>query len=383
MDLDALDLATLRRRTSVKWRQFPPDVLPTFVAEMDYPLAEPIRRALHAVVDADDLGYPSVDGAYPRLPAAFARWAADTLDWPVEVADVLVLPDVMVGVELALRVGTAPGDGVVVNTPIYPPFLSAVADAGRTLVESPLHLVDGRWEADLDDLAARFAAGARAYLLCNPHNPTGRVSSAAELSRVLALAAEYDVLVVADEIHAPLTLPGARHTVAATRPEAAGVRLLTVTSASKAWNIPGLKCALAVPAHPGLRADLAALPFRARIGASLPGIEAAAVAFEEGGPWLAAVLGHLDRNRRLLVDLLADRLPAVGYLPPEATYLGWLDCRALGLADPAATFFSAGRVAVGDGAIFGPPGAGFVRVSFATSAAVLTEIVDRMAAAVR
>jgi cystathionine beta-lyase len=362
---------------------FAPEVLPTFVAEMDYPVAAPVRRALHAMVAAGDLGYPALEVTYRRLPEAFAGWAAANLGWWPDPADVLVLADVMVGVELALRVGTAPGDGVVVNTPVYPPFLAAVADSGRTLVENPLVRTGRRYEFDLDGLAARFAAGARAYLLCNPHNPTGRVASPAELARVLALAADHDVLVVADEIHAPLVLPGARHTVAATLPEAAGVRLLTVTSASKAWNIPGLKCALAVPAEPSLGRALRGLPLRDRLGASILGVEASAVAFEQGAGWLAAVRAHLDRNRWLLADLLAARLPEVGYLVPEATYLAWLDCRPLGLADPAATFQTAGRVAVGDGAAFGSPGAGFVRVSFATSAAILTEIVHRMATAVR
>jgi cystathionine beta-lyase len=378
--LDAIDLAELHRRHSAKWRNFPADVLPTFVAEMDYPLAPPIRRALHAAVEAGDLGY-TADRSDRRLPGAFARWA-EASGWAVPAEDVLVLPDVMRGIELALRVGTEPGDGVVVNTPIYPPFLSAVRESGRDLVDSRLvRTATGRYELDLDDLTARFAAGARAYLLCNPHNPSGRVLAADELRAVLRLAAEHDVLVVADEIHSPLVLPGARHTVAATLPEAAGVRLLTVTSASKAWNVPGLRCALAVPNGPGLRDALRALPWRATSGASILGVAANVAAYTEGQPWLAAVLAHLDRNRRLLADLLRERLPEVGYAVPEATYLGWLDCRPLGLADPAATFLAGGRVAVGDGTAFGPPGTGFVRVSFATSAAILTEIVDRMAAA--
>jgi cystathionine beta-lyase len=382
-DLDELDLAALHRRTSAKWRLYPPDVLPTFVAEMDYPLAAPIRHALHAMVDAGDLGYPTVVGDYRRLPESFVAWAAGSLGWRLDPADVLMLPDVMAGVQLALRMGTATGDGVVVNTPIYPPFLDTVADTGRTLVDSPLARAGIGYVLDLDDLGRRFAAGARAYLLCNPHNPTGLVATPAELARVLELAAEHDVLVVADEIHAPLTLPGARHTVAATLPEAAGARLLTLTSASKAWNLPGLKCAVAVPADPALRATLDTLPMHDRLGVSILGIEASAVAFDQGGHWLAAVLAHLDRNRQLLADLLAARLPEIGYLPPQATYLGWLDCRPLGLADPAERFLAAGRVAVGDGATFGPAGVGFVRVSFATSAAILTEIVDRMATAVR
>jgi cysteine-S-conjugate beta-lyase len=382
LDLDAPDLSALRRRTSVKWRMYPPDVLPTFVAEMDYPVAAPIRQVLHRMVEAGDLGYASVDCGYQRLPEAFAGWAATALGWQPDPAQVLVLPDVMVGVELALQVSTAPGDGVVVNTPVYPPFLSAVAESGRTLVEHRLTLDGKDWVFDLDELGRLFAAGARAYLLCNPHNPTGRVATPQELARVLALAAEHDVLVVADEVHAPLVLPGARHTVAATLPEADGVRLLTVTSASKAWNIAGLRCAVAVPSAGVLGDALHGLPARARMGASVLGIEASAVAFERGEPWLAAVRAHLDRNRWLLADLVAARLPGVGYLPPQATYLAWLDCRQLGLADPAQTFLDAGRVAVGDGTAFGPPGAGFARVGFATSAAILTETVDRMAAAV-
>lgn len=381
LDLDAIDLAELHRRHSAKWQNFPADVLPAFVAEMDYPLAAPIRRALHAAIEAGDLGYPA-ELADRRLPEAFARWTEQTYGWAVPAEDVLVLPDVMRAIELALAVGTKPGDGVVVNTPIYPPFLAVVHQSGRELVDSRLVPTSaGRYELDLDDLAARFAAGARAYLLCNPHNPSGRVLAADQLSHILALAAEYDVLVVADEIHSPLVLPGAQHTVAAMRPEAARVRLLTATSAGKAWNIPGLRCALAVPAEPGLRDALRALPWQATRGASILGLVAGVAAYAEGQPWLAAVRTQLDRNRWLLADLLRERLPAVGYAVPEATYLGWLDCRPLGLADPAATFLAGGRVAVSDGATFGPAGAGFVRVNFATSAAILTEIVDRMAAA--
>lgn len=378
-DLDDLDLAALHRRHSAKWQRFPPDVLPTWVAEMDYPLAPPVLAAVRAALDRNDLGY-TWDKNRP-LHEAFAAWADAEYGWTVDPDEVFTLPDVMRGVEVALATFTDPGDQVVVNTPIYPPFLNAVVNAGRGLVENPLVFTDGRYELDLAGLAERFANGARAYLLCNPHNPTGRVLGRDELSQILDLAARHDVLVVSDEIHSPLTHPGAHHVPAATLAEPGGVRLLTVTSPSKAWNVPGLKCAVATASHPKVRDVLHGLPERVLMGAGILGVEAAVAAYTEGGQWLARVRAHLDRNRRLLAELVSERLPGVGYVPPEATYLGWLDCRALGFDDPAAVFAERGRVAVGDGRTFGPPGTGFVRVSFATSRAILTEIVNRMARA--
>jgi cystathionine beta-lyase len=377
---DAVPLDLLRRRTSAKWTRYPPDVLPAWVAELDVPLSGPIRRALHEAVDLGDTGYTEPDG----LPAALAEFAGPRLGWTVDPDQVYVVPDVMVGVAEILRVATPAGAGVVINPPVYQPFFDTVEEVGRVVVEVPLaRSAGGGWELDLDGLEAAFRAGARAYLLCSPHNPTGRVWPAADLHRVTELAARYDVLVLADEVHAPLTLAGARHTPFLALGGAAPEYGIVLTSASKAWNLPGLKCAVAVTAAPRTRALLDQLPAESRHRAGILGVRAGAAAFGDDGPWLDALQVHLDRNRRLLADLLAERLPEIRYLPPEASYLAWLDCTGLGLGDdPAAVFLDRGRVALERGLNFGRPGAGFARLNIGTSRDLLIEVVDRMAAAV-
>jgi len=375
---DDLDLDELRQRHSVKWREHPPDVLPAWVAEMDYPLARPVVDAIQAALRrGGDVGYPP-DGVVPQLAEAYAGFSRRRFGWAPDPARVFVLPDVMRGVELWIELCTGPGDAVVVNTPVYPPFLHAVRDSGRRLVEAPL-----RRGLDLTALAEAFRAGARLWLLCNPHNPTGHVVPEDDLRAAAALCERYGVRVVADEVHGLLTYAGARHVPFASLGADAAARTLTVTSATKAWNFPGLKCAVAVPGSAQDAALLAGLPLRARMGAGLLGIDAVTAAYSAGEPWLEDTLGYLDGNRRLLRELLSERLPAVRYDLPEATYLGWLDCRALQLRpDPYTVFLERGRVALYDGAQFGAPGRDFVRLNFATSRAILTEVVDRMASAV-
>jgi cysteine-S-conjugate beta-lyase len=383
-DFDAIPLAELRRRRSTKWRWYPPDVLPAFVAELDVPLAAPIRAALHDAVELGDAGYVE-PGA---LPEAFAGFAADRLGWQVDPGQVLLMPDIMLGATEILRVATRPGDGVVVNPPVYPPFFATLNEIGRQTIEVPLRHSPGPdtaagYDLDLGGLRAAFAAGARAYLLCSPHNPVGRVWSAQALRQVAELAADYDVLVISDEVHAPLVLPGATHTpfLALGRPATdCGVVL---SSASKAWNVAGLKCAVAVTAGGRPRALLRQIPQEFQYGASILGVVAAEAAFTDGRPWLDALVVHLDRNRTLAAELLAEGLPGVRYQPPEASYLGWLDCTALGLGnDPAAAFLERGRVALSPGPGFGRQGAGFARLNLGTSRDLLTEAVRRMRAAV-
>ena len=340
---EGLDLDVLATRRSHKWRRYPPDVLPAFVAEMDYDLAGPVAAALRAAVDRQDCGYANESG----LGEVFAGFAAVRHDWTVDPGRVYLLPDVMAGVDTMLRLATGPGDGGVINPPVYPPFYEHIAARGRTVVEVPLI----RGQLDFAGLEAAFAAGARAYLLCNPHNPTGRVFSADDLRLIAELAGRYRVTVIADEIHAPLALAGARHTPFVSFAEGAAVGV-TLASASKAFNIAGLKCAVAVAGSASMDRVLAAAP------------------------------ESLDRMRTLFGTLLAERLPGAGYVPPEAGYLAWVDCSALGLgAEPAAAFLNKGRVAVGRGLDFGAVGDGFVRVTIGTSSAILTEIVDRMAMA--
>ena len=374
---DSVDLEVLRTRRSYKWRAYPADVLPAFVAEMDFPLAPCITDALHAAVDRGDCGY-----AWPyEMADAFAGFARRRHDWAVDPARVFLVADVMAGVDELLALETRPADRVVINTPVYAPFFHHIAALGRQVVEVPLAGGPGGWDVDLAGLEAAFAAGAAAYLLCNPHNPTGRVLTERELQQIAALAGRFGVLVIADEIHAPLTLPGAVHTPYVTLGDDAAGHAVTLASASKAFNFPGLKAAVIVAGSEAMRRRLERLPEAATFRAGLLGVVASIAARRHGDDWLDALLDYLDANRSRLSDLLARHLPGVGYVPPEAGYLAWLDCRALGLGDdPRAAFLERGRVALARGLDFGDAGRGFCRLTMGTSAALLEQIVSRMAA---
>jgi cysteine-S-conjugate beta-lyase len=375
-ELDAVDLPALRRRRSAKWTAYPDDVIPAWVAEMDFPLAAPIRERLHEVIDLGDLGYPSPDRCGVR--EAFTAWLARAQGWTVAPEAVLVLPDVMRGVEYTVLAHTAPGDAIAVPTPVYPPFLAAVRGHDRRLVEVPLRRDETSFHQDLDGIEAAFAAGARMLLLCHPHNPTGHLHDRAELAAIAALAERHGAVVLSDEIHAPLTLDGRPHTPFATASEDAAACAITVTSASKAWNIPGLRTAFLVCERESLLAPILAAAPR-HIGCSIVGLEATIAAFSQGEEWLSAVLRLLERNRAVLLDA---GLPGIEIGEPRATYLAWLDCRALELADgPFAFFLEHARVALSDGAAFGLGGEGCVRLNFATSLGVLEQILDRMARA--
>ncbi|WP_406164311.1 MULTISPECIES: MalY/PatB family protein [Streptomyces] len=376
--LRRLTLEQLRRRTSMKWRTYPQDVLPLWVAEMDVPLAEPVARAVRDAVALGDTGYPA-GTAYAEALADFAhtRWSWDGL----AVERTAIVPDVMLGIVEMLKLVSGPGDPVVVNSPVYPPFYQFVGNMGRQVVEAELG-ADGRIDFEvLEGAFARVRKGAArpAYLLCSPHNPTGAVHSAEELADVAALARTYGVRVVADEIHAPLMAAGAAFVPYLSVPGAGSG--LSLMSASKAWNLAGLKAAVAV-AGPDAADDLAGLPEEVGHGPSHVGVIAHTAALRDGGAWLDALLTGLDDNRRLLAGLLAEALPAIRYEPARATYLAWLDCRALDLrGDPADVFLERGRVALNSGVPFGTGGAGFVRLNLATSPELITEAVRRMAAA--
>ena len=376
---DQLSLTELRRRRSYKWLAFPADVLPAFVAEMDFMLAPPVEAAVAEAIAIGDTGYACENSDLGQALSTFVR---DRFTWDVDPSDVILIPDVMSGVTEALRVALKPGDGVVINTPVYPPFFRHITEAGGKVVEAPLAEGVGGYELDLDVVEQAFKSGARGYLLCNPHNPTGRVFSRAELEQVVALAARYGVLVFADEIHAPLVLPGARHTSFLSLGEPAAQLGAVFISASKAWNIPGLKCAQLVVAGEAMRSMAQSLPEGMASRAGNLGVIASIAAYRDGGPWLDELIGVIDRNRRLLSDLLTELLPEVSYVPPQGGYLAWLDCRGLGLGDDPVDFFlERGRVALGPGRKFGAPGAGHVRITMATTDEILRSIVDRMRAA--
>lgn len=370
----------LRRRTSMKWRTHPADVLPLWVAEMDVPQPEAVVRAVTDALALGDTGYPA-GTAYAEALAAFAakRWGWDTL----AVERTALVPDVMLGVVEMLKLVTGPGDPVIVNPPVYPPFFQFVTHMDRRVVQAPLG-PDLRLDLDaLDEAFGRAGAGGgrAAYLLCNPQNPTGTVHTAAELTAVAELADRHGVRVVADEIHAPLTAAGVAFVPYLSVP--GGERGLSLMSASKGWNLAGLKAALAV-AGPEAAADLARLPEEVGHGASHLGVIAHTAALRDGIGWLDALLAGLDENRRLLAALLAEHLPEVRHRPGRATFLAWLDCRGLGLGDdPAQAFLDRGRVALNSGLPFGEGGAGHVRLNIGTSPDLITEAVRRMTEAVR
>ncbi|MEO3762939.1 aminotransferase class I/II-fold pyridoxal phosphate-dependent enzyme [Streptomyces sp. B8F3] len=361
-------------RRSLKWREYPPDVLPMWLAETDTPLAPPIRAALAAALDRGDTGY----AYHADLPGAFAEFAARRYGWRPDPARITLVSDVTQAITESIRLVTEPGDRVVLDTPAYPAFLSQLHALGRCVVENPM--VDGR--IHLTGLEGAFAAGARAYLMCNPHNPTGTVADAETLYAIAELAHRYGVRVVVDEVHGPLTYPGVVHVPFAMLDSEAADRSFVAVSASKAWNVAGLKAALLVAA-PGAAADLHRLPPELWVSAGIFGVMAGVAAFSHGEPWLDELLAGLDENRKLLADELNRELPRIGYRPPDATYLAWLDCRALGLGDdPAAAFLERGRVALSPGPLYGSAGRGFVRFNLATSADRVREAVARMARAV-
>lgn len=372
--LTEISLAQLRRRRSAKWNQYPEDVLPAWVAEMDFPLAEPVKQALREAIEADDCGY-----AQPaELGEAFAEFATRRHGWEVDPAAVSPSPDVVGGITSVLTAIAEPGDRVLLNTPVYHPFFALIEEVGCELVEAPL--VEGA--LDPEAIEREFAAGAVALVLCSPHNPTGTVPSRAQLEAIAESAARHDAWVLADEIHASLTLPGAEHVPFLTVSDAAAARGIAFWSASKAFNLAGLRCAEIVTASPSAAAVIARLPVSATHCGHLGAIGSIA-AFREGSAWLDDVLAVLDYNRRLLGELLADRLPEVGYREPEAGYLAWLDFRSLGLGpDPSQPILERGRLALSPGPQFGPQGAGFARLNIGTSPALVEAAVERIALAV-
>ena len=374
-------LDALRMRTSAKWRSYADDVLPLPVAEMDYPLAEPIAAALHAAIRRSDTGYHS--GSRP-VAEAFEGFAATRLGWQVDPARVTCTADVSMGIVEVLRRVTSPVDGVIITPPIYPPFFDLVAEASAVVVEVPMRGgIDEGWSLDLDGIDAAFAAGAKAMVLCNPHNPIGLVPDASQLASLAEIAARHGVTIVSDEVHGPLVQPGVDHTPFLMASDAAREHGVAITSASKSFNIPGLKSALIVTASERGDRVRTALPYEVEWRMGQFGAIASIAAFTRGGHWLDGVLGSLDDNRRLLADLIADELPGVRYRMPDATYLAWLDLSALGWgADPATYALEHAKVALGIGTEFGASvGRRHVRLDFACTPEVLDEAVTRLAEA--
>ena len=379
--LVGVDIDRLRSLTCAKWTWHEPDVLPAWVADMDLPPVPAAVEAVRALVDRGDFGYNM--SAECRLAEAFADWQEDSHGWRPDTERLRVFCDVMQAVEVAVWLQTQPGDGIVVFTPVYPPFLRTVSKSGRRIVECPFDPADG-WRLDPERLSAAIDARTRAILLCNPHNPTGRAFSRDELAAIAEAAERHDLLVISDEIWADLRHPGVAHTPMAQLGEEVAGRTFTINAASKSFNLAGLRCAVAHVGHPGLAAAIAGVPSHVFGAVGSPGAEATLAAWTKGAPWLAETRAHLTAQRDHLAARFAEELPAVGFTLPEATYLAWLDFREVGLGDdPAKRLLESARVALSSGLDFGPRGAGFARLNFATTREILDEILDRVFEAVR
>jgi cystathionine beta-lyase len=374
--LRSLDLEALRSKRGAKWRGLPAQYA-AWVADMDFPVAPSITDALREVIDRDEFGYPNWGGPYAKSPAAelFAPRMVERYGWEPRYERVHDMIDVIQGVRSTVHHLSQPGDGVVLHLPAYHPFLGTIDGMDRRLIA--VEQRDGTF--DYDALETELAAtGAAVWILCHPHNPLGHVFERPELERIAEIAARHALTVISDEIHADLTLPGAAHIPFESLDAEIAARTVTITSASKAFNLAGLRWAVLHAGSDAAHAALQALPGHYLGAPNLMAVTATVAAWTDGGAWLDAVVDLLDENRRALSGLLDEHLPGAVYQPPAATYLAWVDCRPLGLDDPHETFRGRG-VELSPGPQFGPQGDGHVRINFATSPTILAATVAAMA----
>ncbi len=364
----------LRRLGGLKWTYYDEDVLPAWVAEMDFGLAPAVSEALHRAVDDGITGYPYPEAEQAVAEAAVHFWA-DWFDWSVDPTWVFPAPDVIEGIRRAIVHLTRPGSPVVLHTPVYFPFFSMVEQAGREIIEAPSRVDrNGRYTLDLGAIEAGLVAGAGAVVVCNPWNPTGRMLTWEELEEVVALATSHNARVIADEIHGPITYDRSHVPVAILDP----VNTVTVTAASKAWNLPGLKCAQVVLTDEADRKIWKDYFAPHMVGVGTLGLIAAESAYSKGREWFEEVRGQLAANRDLVISLVAEHLPRARLTPPEATYLAWLDLAGYGLDDPYRFLIDNARVATSGGAHFRGGGDQHVRLNFATDPGILVEMMERI-----
>lgn len=377
--LRSLSAEALRRRGGAKWQSNPDARYAAWVADMDFPVAPAITDALRGIIDRNEFGYPNWGGPYAPSPAArlFPQRMSDRYGWEPDPERVHDLIDVLQGVRATVLHCSQPGDGVVLHLPAYFPFLATIDDMDRRLV--PV-LPDDHGAFDYDALESELErSGARIWILCHPHNPLGHVFGRPELERIAAIAERFDLVVISDEIHADLSMPGHPHVPFESLGPDVAARTVTVTSGSKAFNLAGLRWAVMHAGHTPMQSALDALPGHYLGAPNLMAVAATVAAWTEGDAWLAAVIAVLDENRHALGELLDRHLPGCRYTPPDATYLAWVDCRPLGLDDEPADVFRSRGVELSAGPQFGAPGVGHVRINLATSPTVLAETVAAMA----
>ena len=375
-------LSDLQTHRSEKWRAFPHEVLPLPVAEMDFPVAEPIREVLIEMVKASDLGYL---GAIPELGTSFAGFAKRRWNWDLNPSYVRTATDVGVAIVELLRIFTKPGDKVLFSSPIYQNFYTWMRETSVEMVDVP-YLIDEQstdgtgFTHDWSGIEAAYKNGIKVHLVCSPHNPLGKVYTREDLLRIVDLAKKHGVIVIADEIHAPLTYKEQPFIPFLSLGQSAADVGIAVSAASKGWNIAGLKCAIIITQSEKMHEKLNELAPAMHYRASLLGAFATVAAFEKGEPWLDQAIVILDENRHLVANLIASRVPSIKYAMPHCSYLAWLDLSALNLGeDPGAALIERAKVACNSGHIYGPLGKSHVRLNFATSPAIITEAIERIA----
>ena len=375
-EVQALSLEQLRKRKSVKWRQFPSDVLPLPVAEMDFPIAEPVKFALRDMIERSDTGYL---GPFPELFDAFAKFSNQRWGWQPDVKQMRIATDVGVGIVELMRVLIKPGDKVMLNSPVYENIWRWINEVDATTVDTPLIEIDLNYTLDLDAIEREYKNGVKIHILCHPHNPVGVIFDKQQLASLAELAKRYQVVVLSDEIHAPLSYDAKSFTPFLAVSEVAKEVGVIITSASKSFNLAGLKCAVIITQSTALAERINKMPPAVTWRASLFGAVASTAAYTQSSDWLDGLLITLDKNRKLVDDLIQSMLPGVRYRIPDFGYLAWLDMTSLGLGeDPVARILEKGKVALNGGILYGPKHKNFVRLNFGTSTELITEGFNRI-----
>ena len=380
----APELSELQTHHSEKWRTFPKDVLPFPVAEMDFPVAEPIREVLTEMIKHSDLGYL---GNIPEMGTAFAGFANRRWNWTLDPLQVRIGTDVGVAIVELIRIFMRPGEKILVSSPVYQNFYTWINETRIEKVDVPFIQNDGEpdgsgWTIDWPGIEKAYKSGIKVHLLCSPHNPIGKVYSRADLIKVAELAKENGVAVISDEIHAPLTYTEANFVPFLSLGGVAEEVGVSVTSASKGWNIAGLKCAIIISQNEKMNEKLKELPIAMHYRSSLLGAFASVAAFESGEVWLESVIRNLDDNRKLISSLIQSKVPEIGFREPHSTYLAWFDLSKLNLGEkPTDVILEKAKVALNPGSIYGADFSNFARFNFATSPTLITDALERIARA--
>ncbi len=378
------DFDTIVDRTgsnSVKWLRYGPEVIPLWVADMDFISAEPIIEALHRRVDHRVFGYSA---PMPELRTVITERLQRLYGWKVAEDEIVFVPGVVPGLTLAFLICTEPGETVLAQPPVYFHFVDDPVLRGRALADPPLVQDGNTYRIDFEAFERAITPGTKIFLLCNPHNPVGRVFSRGELERLAEMCLKHEIVICSDEIHCDLVYPGHRHIpIASLSPEVAA-RTMTLMAPSKTFNLAGLGCAFAIIKDPALRAEWIKNARGLVPGANLLGYTAALAAYRDGQEWLDQALAYLQGNRDFLAAYVAERLPGLHLSTVEATYLGWIDCRESRIrGNPFQFFLKKAKVALNDGAEFGKGGTGFVRLNFACPRKTLAEALGRMEEALK